>query len=67
MNSEGCRRKLPWLNLRYYNAIFLDGLRKTTKYIEQDSRSLGRDLKQRAPEYETGVLITCPRCSAVTV
>jgi hypothetical protein len=36
----------------------LDGLRKTTKYVTQDSRSPGRNLNPEYSEYEEGVLIT---------
>jgi hypothetical protein len=43
---------------RYYPGIFLDGLRKTSKTLSQDSRSLGRNLDPGPPEYEAGVLTT---------
>jgi hypothetical protein len=31
INWEGCGRKWPWPNLRYYPGICLEGLRKTIK------------------------------------
>jgi hypothetical protein len=48
MNWKGC-------------GICLEGLRKTTKNLSQDSRSPGRDLNPGPPEYEAGVLTTRPR------
>jgi hypothetical protein len=36
----------------------LEGLRKATKSLIQDSRSPGRDLKPGPPEYEAGVVTT---------
>jgi hypothetical protein len=41
-----------------YPGICLEGLRKSTKKLSQDSRSLGRDLNLSPPEYEAGVLTT---------
>jgi hypothetical protein len=38
--------------------ICLEGLRKTTKNLSQDSRSPGRDLNPGPPEYKAGVLTT---------
>jgi hypothetical protein len=38
---------------------------KTTKHLSQQSRSSGRDLNPRPPEYETGVLTTGPRSSVL--
>jgi hypothetical protein len=67
MNRKGCGRKRPWPNLRYYNGIFLEGLRKTTKNLSRDSRSPGRDLNPRPPEYESGVLTTRLRRSVIKV
>jgi hypothetical protein len=46
------------LILRYYPDIYLEGLRKTTKYLSMDSMSLGRDLNLGHSEYEAGVLTT---------
>jgi hypothetical protein len=31
MNWQGCGRKWPWTNLRFYSGIFPEWLRKTTK------------------------------------
>jgi hypothetical protein len=52
--------------LRCFPGIRLDGLRKTTKPLSQDSRSPSRDLNPVHPKYETGILTTRPR-SSVTV
>jgi hypothetical protein len=46
------------LILRYYPGIRLEGLRKTTKKLSQDSQSPGRDLNLEPPEYKVGVLTT---------
>jgi hypothetical protein len=48
-------RKRSWTNLRCYPSISLEGLRKIRKSLNQDSRSPGRDLSLRSPEYEAGV------------
>jgi hypothetical protein len=42
MNNElrKCGRKQLWTNLTYYPGICLEALRKTTKNLSQDSRSL---------------------------
>jgi hypothetical protein len=40
------------LILRYYLGIRLEGLKKATKILSQDRRSLGRDLSPGPPEYE---------------
>lgn len=42
---------------------YLEGLIKTTKYLSRDSLSLRKDLDQRPPEYDGGVLNTRPRSS----
>jgi hypothetical protein len=52
------------LILRHYPSICLEGLRKTTKNLSQDSRPPGRDLNPAPPEYESGVLDTRPRRSS---
>jgi hypothetical protein len=44
------------LILRYSHGIRLDGLRKTTKNLNQDSRFAGRGLNPGPPEYAAGVL-----------
>jgi hypothetical protein len=43
MNNE-LERKRSLPNLSYYSAMFLEGQKKTTKNLSQDSRSTGRDL-----------------------
>jgi hypothetical protein len=58
INWKGCGWKRSWPNLRYYPGICLEGLRKTTKILSQDSRHPGRDLNQGSPEEEAGVLTT---------
>jgi hypothetical protein len=55
---DRCGRKRSRPNLRHYPDIYLEGLRKTTTNLSQDSRSLGRVLKPRYSEYEAGVLTT---------
>jgi hypothetical protein len=40
------------LIFRYYPGISLEGLRKTTKNLNEDSRSPGRNLNLKSPEYE---------------
>jgi hypothetical protein len=63
MNWKGCGRKRSWPNLRYYPGTRLEGVRKTTKSLSQDSRSPGRDLNPGPAEYEARVLTTRPRRS----
>jgi hypothetical protein len=60
---ERCGRKRSWPNLRYHPGICLEGLRKDTETLSQYSRSPGRDLNPRPPEYEAGVLTTRPQRS----
>jgi hypothetical protein len=72
MNWKGYGRKWSCTNLRHYPGICLERLRKTTKILSQDSRSLGQDLNPGPPEYEPGVLITwsqqcCPFVSSPLV
>jgi hypothetical protein len=52
MDVEGSVRVLI---LSYYYSICLQGLRKTSKNLSQDSQSPGRDLKSESPEYEAGL------------
>jgi hypothetical protein len=61
MNPKGCGRKWSWPNLRYYPAICLEGLRKTTKKLSQDWQFPGWDLNPGPPEHETGALTARPR------
>jgi hypothetical protein len=46
--------KRSWPNLRYYSDNYLEGLRKTTKNLSQNSRFQGQDFSTRPPEYEAG-------------
>jgi hypothetical protein len=65
MNWREYGRKWSWPNLRYYPGICLEGLRKNTENISQDSQSPGRDLNLRPPKYEAGVLTTRLQCSVM--
>jgi hypothetical protein len=51
MNWKGFGRKRPWPNVRFYSKIRLEGLRKTMKNLNQNSRSPDRDLNLAPPEY----------------
>jgi hypothetical protein len=55
MNGERFGRKRLSSNLKHYPGICLEGLRRTTKNLNQYSWSPGRDLKQGHPEYEAGM------------
>jgi hypothetical protein len=50
-----------------YPGMYMEGLRKTMKFLTQDIGLLfpDRDLDPRPPEYESGVPTTRPRCSVV--
>jgi hypothetical protein len=48
---------------RHYPRIYLEGLKKTTKSLSQDTRSPSRNLNPGPPEYEAGVLTTRPQGS----
>jgi hypothetical protein len=63
----GFGRKRSWPNLRNYPGIRLEGLRKTTEHLSQDSRSPRRDLKPGHPEYEARVLTSGPRRSVLEI
>jgi hypothetical protein len=54
MNWKAFGESVPGLIFRYYPGIRLEGLRKTTKSLSQDSRSLGQDLNPVPHEYEVG-------------
>lgn len=54
-------RPLP--NLRNYRDIYLEGLRKATKEVSQDSRSPGQNFKPGPPKYEVGELTSLLRRS----
>jgi hypothetical protein len=49
-------RNRSWPNLRSYLGTRVEGLRKITKHLSQDSLSQGRDLNPEPPECEAGVL-----------
>jgi hypothetical protein len=66
MNWKGFGRRQQWRILKYYPGIRLEGLRKTTKTLNLDGRSAGRDLNPRSPEYKAGVLTTRPRHSVTS-
>jgi hypothetical protein len=53
INWKGCGSKRSWPNSQYYAGICLEGLRKTSKNLSQDSRSPGLYLNQGPPEYCT--------------
>jgi hypothetical protein len=57
-DSKGSGRGLI---LNKYPSIRLEELRSATKFLNQDSRSPGRDLNPRPPEYESGASTTLPR------
>jgi hypothetical protein len=63
MNCKGYGRKGSWLNSKDYPGIRLEGLRKTTKTLNQYTQSPGRESNPKPPEYEIGVLTTRPRRS----
>jgi hypothetical protein len=50
-------------NLSYNSSICLEGLRKPTKTLSKDSRSLDQDLNQIHPYNEARVLTIRPRRS----
>jgi hypothetical protein len=63
MNWEKCGRKRWRVNIRYYPGICLEGLRRTTKPLIQDSRYPGRDMNPGPPEYEAALFTTRPNRS----
>jgi hypothetical protein len=58
-----CEWNWPWYNLKYYPGTCLEGLRNTTKKLNQRGRFSGRDLSPGRAEYKAGVLTNRPRCS----
>jgi hypothetical protein len=56
------RKKWSWPNI-YYPRNSLEGMKKTTKDLNQDSRSTGRDLNPELPEHEAEMLHSWPRYS----
>jgi hypothetical protein len=65
LNCKGCGRKQSWPNPKVLPRIYLEGLRKTTKNLSEDSQSPGRELYPGPPEYEAGVLAIRPRRSVM--
>jgi hypothetical protein len=63
MNWKGFEKKRSWPNLRRYLCFGIMVLRKTTKNIIKDKRSVNRYLNPGPPEYEIGILATQPRRS----
>jgi hypothetical protein len=63
VNWKGCGRKRSWPKLRYYPGICLEGPRKTTKNINQNSRSPGWNLNSEPPEHDVRALTTRPQHS----
>jgi hypothetical protein len=63
MNWKGFKGSGRVLILIYYPGIRLEGLRKTTKNLSEDSLSSARNSNPEPPEYEAGVMITPPRRS----
>lgn len=61
MNSGGCGRNRPWLNLRICAGIYLEGLRKSITNLKKDKPSMGRDLNSVHNEYESEQLPTWRR------
>jgi hypothetical protein len=61
MKCKGFGRNQSWPILRSDSSICLEGLRKTTKTLSQDSPSQGRDLRPGPHEYETWGLTTQSR------
>jgi hypothetical protein len=53
MNWTGLGRKQSWSNFKLYPVIRLEGLRKSTKQLRQDSRSPAQEFNPGPPEYDT--------------
>jgi hypothetical protein len=63
MSWRGCASKWSCPNLRYYAGILVEGLRKTMKTFNQDSRCSGRNSNRAPPEYKSEAFLnelTCP-------
>jgi hypothetical protein len=57
-----CGRKQLSPNLKYFSSIFLEELRKTIKFLSEDSQYPGRDWNQVPPKYKSEVLPLEPIC-----
>jgi hypothetical protein len=62
MNVKGYGRKRV-RDLIYFRGICVDGVRKSTKNLSQNSRSPGRGLNDGLLEYKAGIQPTEPRGS----
>jgi hypothetical protein len=60
--SKGYGGKQSWPKLRYYAGICLEGVKKTTENLSQDSWSPGQDMNPGPPAYEKEVITTQPQC-----
>jgi hypothetical protein len=63
INLKGYGRKQSWPNSRHYPGICVEGLRKATKNLSQNSPSPGQNINPEPPEHEAGVLTTESRRS----
>jgi hypothetical protein len=59
MNGR-CGRRRSWPNARYCPGIFLEGLRKITNNLAQNSRYLGQDSNWTSDKYESRALTLEP-------
>jgi hypothetical protein len=55
MKCKDCGWKRSWPDLKYFAGICLENLKKITKALSEDSRSLDRDLNPGPNEYEKRV------------
>jgi hypothetical protein len=62
MKRKELVRKRSRPHLKYYRSICLEGLKKTSKDLNQDSRSSGQGLNSGSPAYEAGILSTRALC-----
>jgi hypothetical protein len=53
------------IQFKVLSPYLLGGTEKNHENLSQDSRSPGRDLNPRRPEYEVGVSTTLPRRSGL--
>jgi hypothetical protein len=65
VNSELVRiwKEAVVVKVKVLSRHSLEGVRKTTEILSQDSRFPGRDLNPEPPEYETGAMTTRLRSS----
>jgi hypothetical protein len=64
---KGFGRKRSWYHFQVLSQNSTVGLKKTTKNLNQNSRSPRRDINQAPPEYEAGMLTTRPRSFRVNI